>query len=121
MHRSISVAASLAVLLVTGCSGGTGTPAEQDVAVCLSPEGELPSTGSVNVEFRQEGEVVATVSGPVGFALGARLPAGVVQVYVNGELHGTAGTDDPGAPGGDGGTVGSTYLSGPGCPDPPLG
>ena len=122
VHRLLHVLPALAVLLVAGCSDEPATVDEQNVAVCLSPEGEVPPTGRMDVEFRQDGVVVATASTNVGSAVSARVPSGEIDVHVDGELHGTAVGTGPSAVDEDGAPVGGTYLSGPGCPEtPPFG
>jgi len=121
MHRVLHVL-PLAVLLAAGCSGEVRTVDEQNIAVCLSPEGEAPPTGRMDVEFRQDGEVVASGSTDVGGAVGARVPTGDIDVYVNGRLHGRAGATGPSPLDEDGRLQGGTYLSGAGCPEePPFG
>ena len=122
VHRPIYLLPALAVVLVAGCSGEPKTVDEQNVAVCISPDADVPATGRMDVEFRQDGEVVATGSAPIGGAVGARVPTGEIDVYVNGELHGHAASYTPGTLDGEGQLQGSIYLSGPGCPqEPPIG
>jgi hypothetical protein len=122
VHRSIYLLpTALAVLLVAGCSEDAETVPERNIAVCVSPEGEHSPSGRVAVEFRQDGEVVAAASAAVGMAVGARVPTGSIDVYVNGELFGSVVTPDPSTLDQDGQIQGVTYLSGPGCPaEPPL-
>ncbi|WP_432507427.1 hypothetical protein [Kineococcus arenarius] len=117
MHRPVSVLPVLAVLLIAGCSDEPETVNEQNVAVCISPEGDLPATGRMDVEFRQDGKVLATGSANIGGAVGARVPNGEIDVYVNGELYGHAAGYTPGTLDEDGELQGVTYLSGPGCPE----
>ena len=116
VNRSITVLLVLAVLLLAGCSDEPKTVDEQNVAVCVAPSEDLPATGRMDVEFRQDGEVVATGSTNVGGAVGARVPSGVIDVYVNGELYGQATSYGPSTLDEDGKLEGSTYLHGPGCP-----
>ncbi|WP_337062751.1 hypothetical protein [Kineococcus sp. G2] len=121
MHRSVRAVPVVALLVVAGCSDDPEPVSRQDVAVCFSPEGEVPPNGRFDVEFRQDGEVVAEGSTTAGIALGVEVPAGEVDVYVNGEFHGQAYTAAPAADDGEA-PVGGVYLSAPGCPEePPFG
>jgi hypothetical protein len=120
--RSIFVLPVLAVLLLTACSDEPETVDEQNVAVCVAPSENLPATGRMDVEFRQDGKVVATGSTEVGGAIGARVPTGEIDVYVNGEPYGQATSYGPSTLDENGELQGSIYLSGPGCPaEAPVG
>jgi hypothetical protein len=59
---------------------------------------------------------VATGSTNVGGVVAARVPTGAIDVFVNGELYGHAVTHGVGVLDDEGELQGSTYLSGPGCP-----
>jgi hypothetical protein len=109
----------IAVLLAAGCSDEVLTVDEQNVAVCLPPEAGASPTGRMDVEFRQDGKVVGTASSDFGSAVGARVPTGDIDVFVNGELHGRASAAGPSPLDEDGKLRGGTYLSGPGCPEKP--
>ena len=122
MNRSIAVLPVLAVLLVAGCSDEPETVDEQNVAVCVAPSDELPATGRLDVEFRQDGKVVATGSTDVGGTIGAQVPIGEIDVYVDGELYGQATGYGPSTLDENGQIQGSTYLHGSGCPaESPIG
>ena len=58
MHRLLHLLPALAMLVVTGCSDDPSTAAEQNIAVCVSPDGALPATGRLYLEFTQDGGVV---------------------------------------------------------------
>lgn len=68
------------------------------------------------VEFRQNGKIVGAGSTDIGGAIGASVPTGEIDVYVNGELYGQASSEGPSTLDEEGNLEGGTYLSGPGCP-----
>ncbi len=109
------VAAGLVVCvgLLSSCSD---EPAENTVGVvyCTSP---LLDEGRVEqVEYRQDGEVIASTELEVGTTYRAEVPAdGLTEIYVDGRLAGSSGNDDPEPEGTV--TGGHTALLGEGCPD----
>jgi hypothetical protein len=92
------------------------------VAVCVAPGADFAASEHVEVDFRQNGKVVATVSTDVGSAIGVQVPTGETDVYVNGEPYGQMASYGPSALDEDGQLQGSTSISGPGCPaETPIG
>ena len=118
----LSVLPALVVLLLAGCSDELPTVDEANVAFCVSPDRMPSQTGRVDIEFRQDGDVVGSASAAVGTAVSVRVPTGRIDVYANGEYSGTADSPGPSAADDDGAPLGGVYLSGPGCPtQPPFG
>lgn len=114
-----AVTRSLVTSLVLGTSitlvGCSSDPAERTVGVvyCTSP---LVDHDVERVEYRQDGEVVASTELEVGQLFRAEVPAdGRTEIYVDGRLVGSAGDDDPAAEGSVAG--GWTALRGEGCPE----
>lgn len=109
---------ALCLLAVSGC-GSEDEPRVQYVAVC-SGSADVGDTGNRDLEFRQDGTVVARGSVPPGAALTVEVPAGEIHIYVDGEQLGTVdggvdvGTDAPYRPPEPDDV---TYLAdGEGCP-----
>ncbi len=111
----------LALLVaLTGCGGASELPTT-GVAYCQSPVGDRDRSDTVEVEMRQGDDVVGEGTPQVGTALGFQVPVGRrTDVYVDGELRGSAGEDDvdpdDGVEQAPGGWV---YLGGEGCPEEP--
>ncbi|WP_432543362.1 hypothetical protein [Kineococcus sp. SYSU DK002] len=94
----------------------------QDAATCVAPSVDFAASEHVEVEFRQNGKVVATRGTDVGSAIGVQVLIGEIDVHVNGEPYGQATSRGPSTLHEDGQPRGSTCLSGPGCPtEPPIG
>ena len=121
LHAPTSVVLGLLVLL-TGCGAGSAPPATTGVAYCESVGDRTDGTSTVEVELRQGDEVVGEGTTQVGAAVGFQVPLGRrTDIYVDGQLRGSAGeTDDPddGVEPAPGGWV---YISGDGCPQEPPG
>lgn len=111
------------LLALTGC-GGAAEPATTGVAFCQSPAGDLGPSDMLEVEMHQGDDVVGGSTVRAGTAIGFQVPVGRrTDVYVDGELRGSAGEDDvdpdDGVEEAPGGWV---YLAGEGCPEePPTG
>ena len=102
----------VASFTLVGCSSD---PAKRTVGVvyCTSP---LVDHDVEQVEYRQEGEVVASTELEVGTPYRAEVPADkLTEIYVDGELAGSAGDDEPDPDGTV--TGGYTALLGDGCPE----
>lgn len=125
VSRSTALLPTSAVLtllvVLTGC-GGAEEQGTTGVAYCHPSVGGADPADRVEVVMRQGDEVVGEGTAQVGTALGFQVPLNRrTDVYVDGELRGSAGEDHVDPDGGAEVPGGWVYLSGEGCPAEPPG
>lgn len=123
-HRRRSRLVLAAVLLSgvpAGCSDGEPDTVDGFLlGACVRPTADVGAGSPVLMEYRLDGELVATGKTEVGAVFIAEVPTGEVSAYADGDFLGSGRSDGPSIAGEDGRPVGGIYLGGEGCPESPF-
>ena len=111
---------SLAVGAAGGCADdGPETVDAYLLGACVRSSPDAGLGTPVQIEYRLDGEAVATGETEVGQVFVAEVPLGTVDACSDGDYLGSGETDRPSVTDEDGRPVGGVYLGGEGCPVSP--
>jgi hypothetical protein len=113
----------LLCLSATACGSDDEEKAPfQRVAYCQAPSSDNPQGDPVEIEFRQDGEIVARAGGSPGTAVTVEVPLGHIEIWSNGAHVADVNEGVDPARYVEPGPKDVTYVasSAEGCPKPPL-